>query len=291
MKKWDKTDSKYWEENLRPPWRPSVGDIKNYKKGIQTLKKPIKNILILGATPELRSLAAVSGAKVWVADRSLRMLKEMGRLMLSKNSVNEKYWVGDWCDFKNPDKVCFDVILGDLVLRLIAPWKRRVFLKKISGLLKPGGLFITRIHFVNEALVKFSPEEIIDSGFSLLDPKIPGRGTYVKNLLISRVLDKNYLLKSAEKIRMKSRADIKRYLAAKPHISSNRKTILRGVLNRLTAKRLATFFPQTKEEIGGNLKLFFEIKDKLTARDYKDTEFFPVYILQSKNKQSQNKTL
>jgi hypothetical protein len=283
-KKWDNSAAKYWKENLRPPWRPSQGDIENYKGGILMVKKPVKNILILGATPELRVLANQLGEQVWLVDQSFKMLREMGKLAApSVNFKKEKHLIGDWCSLKIPRRKSFDVILGDLVLRLLNPKKQMVFLEKISHLLSSKGLFITRIHFVNKFLVKLPIEKIIKDAFSLLDPAIPGRGTVVKNLLISRILDKNSNLGSSDKIRNKSRLDIKNYLTTHPDINTNQKQILKGVLNRFEKKRLAKFFPQTKKEIEKNFKYFFEMT-KFEADDYEDAKFFPLYVLKPKHR-------
>lgn len=279
QKRWDNVAAKYWQENLRPPWRPSPGDIENYRRGIEMFKKPIKNILVLGATSELRVLVNQLGKQIWLADQSLRMLKKMARLMPLINFKKERYLIGDWCSLKNPGKINFDIILGDLVLRLINPKRQLVFLKKISHLLSPEGFFITRIHFVKESLVKLPAEKIINKSFSLLDPNIPGRGTDVKNLLISKILDKNSFLGNINEIKRKSRLDIKNYLAANPSISANRKQILKGVLNRFEKRRLAEFFPQTKKEIEKKSKNFFRIEKRLVADDYEDSRFFPIYVL------------
>jgi hypothetical protein len=286
QKKWDNTNVKYWQENLRPPWRPSPGDIKNYKAGLK-IAAPLKNILILGATPELRNLAGSFGVRPWIIDSSRKMVSEMSKLVSPSAARREKIVVSNWNNLNNLRSlkgINFDVILGDLVFRLINPEKRGAFLGGVAKLLKPEGFFISRIHFINKSLAKSSIGEIIEKAFLLLDPKISGRGAYVKNLLISRILDKNSFWGGAEKIRIKSRADIKDYLAANPPISLNRKIILRGVLNRFAVKRLATFFSQTKKEIEENLNPFFKIEDKLTANDYNDVKFFPTYILRPRVK-------
>lgn len=281
-KKWNSRKVKYWKENLRPPWRPSRGDIKNYEKGLKIIQPP-RNILILGATPELRDLAGRLGKKIWVADYSLKMISEMGKMMKSAGQRKEKRVSGDWCNLKNLEQKSFDVVFGDLVLRLIEPAKRRFFLRKISSLLKQKGIFITRIHFVDESLGKLSVEEIIERSFSLLDRNIPGKGTEVKNLLISRLLDK-YYPKGAPCIRRKVRTDIGNYLAINPWTDLNKKTILKGVLNRFERRRLVNFYSQTRKEVEEDLKSHFLIKKRLIVSDYIDSKFFPIYFLSSADK-------
>lgn len=285
-KKWDNTTAKHWQENLRPPWRPSQEDTGNYKQGIRMVKKGIKNILILGATPELRILAGQLKAKVWLADQSLRMLKEMGKLIPLPYLQKEKYLIGDWCVLQGPVRINFDIILGDLVLRLINLKKQTAFFKKINHLLSPDGLFVTRIHFVKKSLVRISSGKIIDQSFSLLHPDTSSRAIEVKNLLISRILDKNYLLDNSEVIRKKARLDIKNYLVSHSRLSPNQRWILKDALNRFGKWGLAEFYSSSRKEIENNLKKFFEIKKELTANDYEDVRHFPVYVLKPKLKNS-----
>lgn len=277
-KKWDNTIAKHWQGNVLSPWRPSSQDITNYKKGVNSLKR-VKNILILGATPELRNLASQFRTQVWVLDSSLKMISEMSKLIQFANLDKEKWLSDDWSKLKSLKNEKFDVILGDLVLRLIPFKKQAVFLKKISETLTPKGIFITRIHFVDESLKNLSINEIIKRAFSLLDPNVPGRGTYVKNILISQLLDQNYLLEEKDRIKRKIHQDLKIYFTNNSDLDSNKKLILQGVLNRFEKNRLADFSSQTRKEINEKLNLFFKVKKELIADDYKESNFFLVYIL------------
>ncbi len=274
---WDKVTADAWQKNFCPPWRPSARDMKNYKEGLRNIGS-LKNILILGATPELRCLAAETGAAVWVMDRSKNMISEMAKLIRTGNSGTEKQFSADWLRLENIfKKQSFDAVLGDLVLRIISLKDWGGFLRSVLSLLKPDGIFITRVHFLDGSLKNLSAEEIINKTFSVL-----GSASFekeIRNLLVSRLLDKYFFLGSRDKIENRIIKEIKNYFVCHPEIELVQKNILRGVLRRV--ERMAEFSSQTKEKIEKELRRFFLIKKQLVADDYDDSDFYPVYILQS----------
>lgn len=143
--------SQFWQKyaplwsQVRPPVRPSQEDIRLYnlflQKTIGKLKRP--QILILGATPELRDLASQYSATVTVLDYSLEMIIAMTRLMRKENPA--EVWVkGDWVDAPLRENY-YDAILGDGVYNNVGPELSRSWWLHLRALLKPSGALVTRI--------------------------------------------------------------------------------------------------------------------------------------------------
>ena len=75
---------------MGPPWRPSAGDVCIYRRFAATTGGG--SILVLGATPELRDLAAelaTGGNKPVVIDHSIDMLKAMSALTAAAQRERE----------------------------------------------------------------------------------------------------------------------------------------------------------------------------------------------------------
>ena len=100
MKKSNYFGKKYWLnlakkwQLVKPPIRPSKEDLKIYEKLLKK-NKIRNNILILGATPELRELALKYGKQIVVCDINLNMILAMTELMRHKNK--KEIWIkADW---------------------------------------------------------------------------------------------------------------------------------------------------------------------------------------------------
>jgi len=209
------------------------------------------------------------------------MLHQMTK-SLKLDDQKERFIIDNWMHSKELEKDSFDIILGDLVLRLICFNKQEIFLKRIVNFLKPKGFFITRIHFINNFLQKITSKEIINLTLALLDSGKKNKGKYIRNLLFIRLLDKNFSSNQLE-MRKQSQIDINDYIKNNPKISLNKKMILKDTSKRFIGEIGFPFlFSQKKEEIEGKIKKFFNIREKLITKDYDDSEYFPIYILTPK---------
>lgn len=132
---------------MKPPVRPSAADLKIYD---QFLRDAVRNqktakILVLGATPELRDLAAKYTKEVTVVDVNLEMILAMTKLMRKKNP--SEIWVKtSWLSMPLSHNY-YDVILGDGVVNNVAWSEVNIFWKHLAEVLKPNGKFVTRILF------------------------------------------------------------------------------------------------------------------------------------------------
>jgi len=131
---------------ITSPGRPTKGEIEIYRKFLQpVLKRKSAQILILGATPELRDLLApYKNIQVVLVDINLEMILAMIKFMKNKNP-NEIWIKADW--IKAPlQENYFDAVLGDFVLQNLPANLQSQLLFKIKKILKPHGFFITRHH-------------------------------------------------------------------------------------------------------------------------------------------------
>lgn len=141
--------AKNWAK-LTSPWRPSAGDIAVYESSLQTNRRG--NVLVLGATPELRDLVARVGdyERIFVADQSIAMLQAGSELLTYATPEKEVWLKSDWSrlHFLEPK---FDVVLGDMIWWVLSVEQQSAILRVITNLLKSNGIFVSRFRFQNEA--------------------------------------------------------------------------------------------------------------------------------------------
>lgn len=266
---WNYTDFKIWNK-LAPPWRPSNKDISNYKIVISQFKP--KETLVLGSTPEIRDLLCSLKTRVSLVDSSLNMVEQMEKLMKKKNS-KEKWLIDDWQKV-DISKGSFDLIIGDLVLRLIPYKNQEKFLKKISLFLKKDGFFITRIHNIDEQLQSTSPEKIIQDIVGLYKSKKISIKE-AEGLVILRLNDKFTNLNS-HKVGVN---EMYSFLETNLKSSkSDNKKIISGTLETFP-KGYFTYIQLKKVEVENKLSKYFDLVDIAFADDYPDSNFYPIYLL------------
>ena len=137
---------KRWQK-ITSPTRPTLKEIKTYEKfGLSNLKKKEADVLILGATPEIRDmLAKYKNAQVCLIDINLEAILAMTFLMKNKKAKENEVWMrANWLKAPLP-KNYFDLIYGDFVICNVPFRSQDKFLKNISRWLKPNGLFISKI--------------------------------------------------------------------------------------------------------------------------------------------------
>lgn len=134
---------------VAPPFRPSSEDLATYRTHLAGARP--SSLLILGATPELRDLAASLGiARVTLVDRDRVVLAAMSRLVVATDLRHETRVVADWSTMELPPR-SFGAIVGDLVWHWLRPSDQPVVADRIRRLLAPGGLFISRFRLIPDA--------------------------------------------------------------------------------------------------------------------------------------------
>jgi len=269
---WDKYTS---------PFRPSCEDIKNYSLILNRLKTKNK-ILLLGSTPEIRKILSKFDSSIIIADFSFKMISGMIFFNKSINETKEKWIKSDWMALdKFIKNNYFDVIVGDLFLRNINPQLQLECLRKISRLLKKSGYLITRIHLLNEDITKLSSKKIIRNIF---DKELDIDNKLIEDLITSRLFDKNTNFGTKEINKRKFTDNIGKYI--KNNIRNKReKLVLNNIFKKwITPKGFPerTWTQRTTKEIDQLLSQYFVIRDLRMSFDYKDSEFYPIYVLKNK---------
>lgn len=262
-----------WKHNaqrwpsLCSPWRPSQKDIEIYEQMCGTKLKG--NILILGATPELRDLVAqtsLSRSPVLV-DISTAMLIKASELLHTAKPENEIWIKSDWCEVPLPES-SFDVILGDMVWWVISISQQLAVRDTLTRLLKKDGLFISRFRFHNPMRLKQNPFHIIkeytqklnrDTSSSLICnamlSALYDAATDIERKQISRERVRTYLLQAVEQITN----------------SVERDFIFDAIQNIIGADWTA----QNRQEITAMLEEGFDLVDERYADDY-EAEYYPI---------------
>lgn len=183
-----------WWRKVAPPVRPSKMDIKIYEG---FLKRTIGNkerlkILILGATPEMRDLAAKYRAETTVCDISLEMIMAMCQLMDRKKVNQKEIWVrASWVTAPLRHNY-YDVILGEGVNTNVSWAESNQWWKHLTELLKPKGAFITRmVYFPLRKEIDKSLDDVIKK---ILKRKSPSATDFSELKIILEIA--NYNLKA-----------------------------------------------------------------------------------------------
>lgn len=135
-------------QQIKPPLRPSEMDSEFYEKFARKFANKGADMLILGATPELRDIALKNNILPVSCDLEDNIFEAMTRLM--KTSGKEEFIHSNWLDLKEDRK--FDLIMGDGSLNMLPADYAEVFMKKIYNLLKNNGFFVHRFGITNEKM-------------------------------------------------------------------------------------------------------------------------------------------
>ena len=142
---WDKFDVKGWKD-INYPWRISDKELSNISKILDNLCD-LDRVALLGSTPEIRSLAANKGIKLDVIDFSSKMYTEMDKISCSiknENFVNE-----DWIKYFSQQERKYDLVIGDLIERLLPEKKLTLLENALGGALKQKGKILLRSYYHN----------------------------------------------------------------------------------------------------------------------------------------------
>lgn len=124
--------------------------------------------LMLGGTPEIRSIFQSLHLPVTIVDQSLAMVRAMGKLTQDRLpfSPREHFIEKNWLDIHSlNDK--FDFIIGDDAINMV-PWKKfDIFLKNIAAALNREGIFVCHLLVKpNDDLINMTFEKVVQDYFS-----------------------------------------------------------------------------------------------------------------------------
>lgn len=183
-----------WETVPRPI-RLGPDDIGLYDRALKAeLLDEGTGVLLLGSTPELRSLVARHGHRITGADIDAVFWKAMSLLCSARGP--ESFIAGDWLAL--PRSPAWRVILADDALNMLAWADMQVMIARLANMLTPNGVFITRTQAQNpdvdlETLAEavedwqgprttrafiFAQHCLVESLRSALRPELSNRGFY-----------------------------------------------------------------------------------------------------------------
>lgn len=268
----------YWEKQIDnwdscpSPIRPSEGDLEIYRSFLPQKGNKMR-ILILGSTPELRDLAAqVTEEKVYVADFSYRMPAAMLPYTFFVDPMRETWVRSNWFELPFPEKF-FDLILGDLMLQQLPPDRETEFLAKMQELLKRGGVFLSRFHFLDKELQTGSLDSIFQEvTTSKLSDEEKFTWLKLRVLWLLADLDTRTLRRQAAYDRFKE------YIESKKIQSSLVDMVLKNLFEYKDSNR--TWAPPSSEEaLETILQKSFSVVGREYVNDYKYAKYYPIFKL------------
>lgn len=159
--------AKLWDTYFSQPSRVSDKESKKYEEWLKEIKKTKMKALVLGVTPEIRESLAELEYNVTCIDINPEMIQAMNSVMKVKNS-NEIIINENWLENSLKDK-SFDVVIGDAVLENVTWEERDKLLFEIKRVLKPKGVFLTRVFSIPREKPYKTIEEILEK-FSKKEP-------------------------------------------------------------------------------------------------------------------------
>lgn len=258
-------------DRLGPPHRPTDEEIGIYKDFLMSAGVLPARLVIFGATPELRDLAAGLGIRAGVFDIEPRFFTGFLRFCRVARAEHETWIKGDWLTDILP-RGRYEAILGDLILRNVDVSEQERLLDNIAEACAAHGRLITRVHYINSENIRRSWEEIFDDAAG---SSYAGKKYEVMGSLLSRLFDK-----STTRSRI-SPPDIRQaiglYLKTKSQSLEYRLFLSEFLRKRVRgAKLLAS---QTRSEIEDLLQKHFIIEGARAANSYPESEFYPIYCL------------
>jgi hypothetical protein len=152
---------------VTPPMRPSARELAIIEGELSGAGfGPGASALILGSTPELRSLALKIGLTATGCDLDADFWQAM--TLLRTVDGPEEFIHSNWLDIG--DDRLFDVVLGDFALSMLGFEDCSRLVPKIAGWLRNAGVSIQRIQWANESLTLDS----IDSAMKAYREDPPG---------------------------------------------------------------------------------------------------------------------
>ena len=141
---WDAERARAWHLFL-PPARPSPGEVAIYERALrQELDRRVPECLLLGSTPELRSLAHRHGCPLRCVDRNGEVFRILAGMV--EPSGPEEFQECDWLEM--PDGPTADVVFADGSMNMLPLARHVPFLDKLRAAVRPGGLAMLRVHLL-----------------------------------------------------------------------------------------------------------------------------------------------
>jgi hypothetical protein len=141
---WNVERARAWR-HFMPPARPSPGEVALYARFVEReARGGSPKCLLLGSTPELRSMIHARGYELVCVDRDRQVFETLTGMVECPGE--ELFIESDWMDMNFESS--FDVILADGSMNMLDHSLHSGFLGNMHSALRPGGLVIQRCHLL-----------------------------------------------------------------------------------------------------------------------------------------------
>ncbi|MFH0951767.1 MAG: methyltransferase domain-containing protein [Patescibacteria group bacterium] len=259
---------------------PTNEELKIYQRELAKALRGKKDpeVLVLGATPELRDLAISLDARTLAVDISAELLRSMRSVMATSDSLNNIEMRADWLSIgRRLPRHNYDAILADASLNNVASKQLPRLLKSLYDLLKPGGYFITRNVVYRPEITKQNLDKLqryynqrkttwlmywIEAGYYTdWQPAVYDPRTKLYN--VKKILSLFTAARQRGEVRLRQ-ADIWKF----NNVARHGKGVIHVVFSKADFERL--------------IKRYYEIVAVHETKRWHYSKFIPIYVLRSK---------
>lgn len=246
----------------RPPARPSPGDIAIYESFMCERART----LLLGSTPEIRSLARRYGHDLTAVDLDERVYRALEGLVDAPGGEAERFVSCDWLEMELRAK--FELIIGDGSINMLPPHRHTRLFERLARHSEPGSLLLLRAYLLDEP--RFStPGEVFARFRGTKDDLYTATKIHLSLLWVDR--ETGEMSNAVFWANLQALHD-------------------RGVTTEDEHRELARIFAEDtlsvyfvkRADLEEQVSPYFVLEDTLTAGDYESHELKPILCLRRK---------
>ena len=219
--------------------------------------------ILLGCTPELRSVAARYRRELLCVDRNPSVFDVLCSMV--KPQYRERFLCAEWLRAKVPRPA--DVVLGDGSINMLPVARHAAFLRNVGRMLRPGGAALLRVHLLGPA--RFSTPRSVFEWYranARHEPVFSATRTDLDMLWVNRRTGRLNFPQFHRKMHQLHAAKI-----IEPDEFE--------AYDRLLAFNRITLYYATREDFERSAREHFEIAGVYHGADYAGSENHPVYLL------------
>jgi hypothetical protein len=247
-----------------PPARPSPGEVGDYERLLQSggwIECP--DWVLLGCTPEIRSLAARHRREILCIDQNPEVFDVLRSMVAPQYA--EQFLCSDWLHAEIPAPV--DIVLGDGSLNMVPRSQHESFLFKVSQMLRPGGAALLRVHVMGPPRFG-TPEQVFEwyRANASTEPVFSATRTDLDMLWLDRATGRLSFPDFHRKIRRLHRLGI-----ITPEEFE--------AYDRLMGFNRINLYYVTREGFERAASAYFDVSEVCVAEDYTGSGNHPLYLL------------
>jgi hypothetical protein len=132
----------------KPPARPSAGDVAIYES---FMAEPARTLL-LGSTPEIRSLARRYRHRLTAVDVNEQVYHALAELVTHPGGEKASFVCRDWLQMDLGEE--FDLVIGDGSINMLPPQTHETFLERLAAHMRPGQVLLLRAYVMDEPRIQ-----------------------------------------------------------------------------------------------------------------------------------------